>query len=136
MHTTLCGHAVGETIEYAMMAAERGIDLITITCHIPMRWEAFGQAGIRMPLEELDDYMAVVKNTAEQAKPLGVEVLCGIEAEVYPDEVELEPMDEILAKYDFDFVLGSLHAQCRSYIEWLAKNKVKGDAITAFLFKG
>lgn len=129
MHTPLCGHAVGEPIEYAKMAAERGIDLITITCHIPMRWEAFGQEGIRMRREQLDDYVALVKNTAEQAKPLGVEVLCGIEAEVYPDEAELEPMDEILASYDFDFVLGSLHAQCHSYIEWLAKNKVKKDAM-------
>jgi histidinol-phosphatase (PHP family) len=129
MHTPLCGHAVGEPIEYATMAAERGLDLITITCHIPMRWEAFGQAGIRMPREELDDYVALVHRTAEQAAPLGVEVLCGIEAEVYPDEAELEPMDEILANYDFDFVLGSLHAQCRSYIEWLAKNKVKTDAM-------
>ncbi len=129
MHTPLCGHAVGEPIEYARMAAEREINLITITCHIPMRWAAFGQAGIRMALEQLDDYLVLVRNTAEQAKPLGVEVLCGIEAEVYPDEAELEPMDEILAAYDFDFVLGSLHAQCRSYIEWLAKNKVKKDAM-------
>jgi histidinol-phosphatase (PHP family) len=129
IHTPLCGHAVGEPIEYAMMAMEQGIDLITVTCHIPMQWEAFGQEGIRMPLEQLDDYVALVKDTAEQAKLFGVEVLCGIEAEVYPDETELEPMDEILAAYDFDFVLGSLHAQCRSYIEWLANNKVKEDAM-------
>lgn len=129
MHTPLCGHAVGEPIEYAMIAAEKGIDLITITCHIPMRWEAFGQAGIRMQREELDDYVALVQRTAEQARPQGVEVLCGIEAEVYPNEAELEPMDEILAQYDFDFVLGSLHAQCRSYIEWLSNNKVKKDSM-------
>jgi histidinol-phosphatase (PHP family) len=129
MHTPLCGHAVGELIEYAKMAAEREIDIITITCHIPMRWEAFGQAGIRMSLEQLDDYLVLVGDTAEQAKPLGVEVLCGIEAEVYPDEAELKPMDEILAAYDFDFVLGSLHAQCRSYIDWLANNKVKKDTV-------
>lgn len=129
MHTPLCGHAVGEPIEYATIAADKGIDLITITCHIPMRWEAFGQAGIRMRREELDDYVALVQRTAELARPLGVEVLCGIEAEVYPDEAELEPMDEILAEYDFDFVLGSLHAQCRSYLEWLSKNKVKKDSM-------
>jgi histidinol-phosphatase (PHP family) len=129
MHTPLCGHAVGEPIEYALMAAKRSIDLITITCHIPMRWEAFGQEGIRMSREQLDDYMALVKATAGQAKDFGVEVLCGIEAEVYPDEAELEPMDEILAQYDFDFVLGSLHAQCRSYLEWLANHKVKSDAM-------
>ncbi len=129
MHTPFCGHAIGEPIEYAMVAAEKGIDVITMTCHIPMEWEAFGQAGIRMQREELDDYVALVHETAREAAPLGVEVLCGIEAEVFPDEAELEPMDAILASYDFDFVLGSLHAQCRSYLEWFSKNKVKTDAM-------
>jgi histidinol-phosphatase (PHP family) len=129
MHTPFCGHAVGEPIEYAMRAAELGIDLITITCHIPMQGEAFGQAGIRMRREQLDDYFALVKETARQAQALGVEVLCGIEAEVSPNEAELEPMDAILAEYDFDFVLGSLHAQCAGYLDWLSRNKVKSDAM-------
>ena len=45
-------------------------------------------------------------------------VLCGIEAEVYPDESHMEPMDEIMNAYQWDFVLGSLHAQCASYRGW------------------
>jgi len=129
MHTPLCGHAVGEPIEYAMMALERGIDVITVTCHIPMEWEAFGQEGIRMRRDQLDDYVALVKDAAAQARPLGVEVLCGIEAEVFPDEAQMLPMDEILASYDFDFVLGSLHAHCWSYLSWLKDRKVKDDAM-------
>ncbi len=129
MHTPLCGHAIGEPIEYAMMAVERGIQLITITCHIPMEWEAFGQTGIRMQRHELDDYVELVRQTADQARPLGVEVLCGIEAEVFPDEAHMTPMDAILAAYDFDFVLGSLHAQCLSYLTWLKENKVHSDAM-------
>lgn len=129
MHTPLCGHAIGEPIEYAMVAKERGIDVITITCHIPMEWEPFGQAGIRMRRDELDSYIALVQETAEAAKPLGVEVLCGIEAEVYPDEAHMESMDEVLASHEWDFVLGSLHAQCRSYLSWLSDNKVKTDAM-------
>lgn len=128
MHTSLCGHAVGEPIEYVMAAAEQGIDLITITCHIPMSWEAFGQEGIRMKREELEDYIALVRATAIEAKPLGVEVLCGIEAEVFPDQSELELMDTILSQYNFDFVLGSLHAQCLSYLQWFEKNDVDDDA--------
>ncbi|NBB78879.1 MAG: histidinol-phosphatase HisJ family protein [Verrucomicrobia bacterium] len=129
MHTPLCGHAVGELIEYAMRAAELGIDLITFTCHIPMESAAFGQEGIRMRREQLDDYFALVADAAAAAKPFGVEVLCGIEAEVFPDEAELEPMDAILSAYHFDFVLGSLHAQCQSYLEWLSRNKVTSDAM-------
>lgn len=131
MHTPLCGHAVGEPVEYAKVASERGIDLITFTCHIPMEWSAFGQEGIRMRHDQLDDYIALVRETAEAARPLGLEVLCGIEAEVFPDESQLEPMDEILAAHPWDFVLGSLHAQCQSYLSWLADHKVKSDAMRA-----
>lgn len=129
MHTPFCGHAVGEPIEYAMAAKERGIDLITVTCHAPMEWEAFGQAGIRMQRDQLDDYITLVQETAEATKSMGVEVLCGIEAEVYPDEAHMESMDEVLAAHNWDFVLGSLHAQCQSYLTWLTDNKVKTDAM-------
>lgn len=128
MHTPLCGHAVGEPVEYVMAAVERGIDLITFTCHAPMRWEAFGQEGIRMRSEDLETYTSAVRAAADAAVPHGVEVLCGIEAEIFPDEAEMEAMDAILAPYAFDFVLGSLHAQCRSYGEWLRRNKVGDDA--------
>lgn len=116
-------------MEYAQHAAAEGIDLITFTCHIPMRWEAFGQEGIRMREDELSYYVSLIRQTARLAEPLGVEVLCGIEAEVFPDEAELEPMDALIAANNFDFVLGSLHAHCRSYLLWFQKNKVKDDAL-------
>jgi len=129
MHTPLCGHAIGQPIEYAITAKERGIDVITMTCHIPMEGPAFGQEGIRMRRDQLDEYVELVAEAADLARPMGVEVLCGIEAEVFPDEAELEAMDEILQSYEWDFVLGSLHAQCQSYLGWLAENKVKKDAM-------
>ncbi|MFP4260874.1 MAG: histidinol-phosphatase [Opitutales bacterium] len=129
MHTPLCGHAIGAPIEYAVAASEQGIDLITMTCHIPMEWSAFGQAGIRMRRGEVETYRRLVQEAAEQARPLGVEVLCGIEAEVFPDERHLEPMDEILRDYQWDFVLGSLHAHCASYLDWLKHHKMKSDTM-------
>ncbi|MFP4203507.1 MAG: histidinol-phosphatase [Opitutales bacterium] len=131
MHTPFCGHAVGDPIDYAVMAVERGIDLITFTCHIPMEWEAFGQAGIRMRHAQLEDYIRLVRMTMEQAATFNVQVLCGIEAEVHPDETAMRSMDATLEAHPFDFVLGSLHAQCRSYTEWLEKNKVRDDALRA-----
>lgn len=129
MHTPLCGHAVGHPLDYAKSAKDQGIDLITMTCHIPMDWEAFGQAGIRMQRDELDTYMELVRSAVEPAKEFGVEVLCGIEAEVFPDEAHMLAMDEILQAYPFDFVLGSMHAHCRSFAIWCRKNKVKTDAM-------
>lgn len=127
MHTPLCGHATGSPIEYARFAAEKGIDVITFTCHIPMEWKAFGHTGTRMHLSQIGEYRKLVHDAAEEAKSFGVEVLCGIEAEVFPDEKHMQPMDEILRGYEWDFVLGSLHAQCQSYISWLNYYKVNDD---------
>lgn len=127
MHTPLCGHAVGEPIEYARCAAEKGIDVITFTCHIPMKWKAFGQSGTRMRYDQIEEYRKWVHDTAAEASEFGVEVLCGIEAEVYPDEKHMQSMDEVLDGYRWDFVLGSLHAHCRSYLNWLNDHKAKDD---------
>lgn len=127
MHTPLCGHAVGEPIEYARCAAKKGIDVITFTCHIPMEWEAFGQKGTRMRLDQIEVYRKLVHATAEEARDLGVEVLCGIEAEVFPEEAHMHSMDKILKGHPWDFVLGSLHAHCRSYLNWLKDNNVNDD---------
>lgn len=129
MHTPLCGHAFGLPLEYARFAKSKGFDLITFTCHIPMEWEAFGQTGIRMKRNQLDDYIEMVNSAAKEMKPEGLEVLCGIEAEVFPNEDHMEPMDEILEAYPWDFVLGSLHSHCRSYLEWLKTHKVKKDDV-------
>lgn len=127
MHTPLCGHAVGAPIEYVRHAAEKGINVITFTCHIPMEWEAFGQKGIRMRHDQIEAYRKLVHDAAKEAKTLGVEVLCGIEAEVFPDEKHMQPMDEILKEHNWDFVLGSMHAHCRSYLKWLEDNGAKQD---------
>ena len=129
MHTPLCGHAIGLPIEYARAATVQGIGLITMTCHIPMEWSAFGQEGIRMRRSEVELYRAMVSEAADQARSFGVEVLCGIEAEVFPDETHLEPMDEILENYEWDFVLGSLHAHCSSYLDWLKDHNMKSDTM-------
>ena len=127
MHTPLCGHAVGEPLDYAKAAQVNGIDIITFTCHIPMDWEAFGQTGTRMQLVDLEHYMNMVRDASVEAKDFGVEILCGIEAEIYPDDSHMESMDIILSNYSFDFVLGSLHAHCPSYLQWLARNNVTSD---------
>ncbi|MGK0455994.1 MAG: histidinol-phosphatase (PHP family) [Zhongshania aliphaticivorans] len=127
MHTPLCGHATGKPIEYARCAVEKGINVITFTCHIPMEWEAFGQKGTRMRYDQIEEYRKLVNDASEEARSFGLEVLCGIEAEVYPDEKHMKPMDKILNEYQWDFVLGSLHAHCRSYLGWFKDNGIRDN---------
>lgn len=116
MHTPLCGHAFGKPEEFVEAAADRGLSLITITCHTPMGDEKlFRGRGIRMRRDQLPEYRAFVEQARRHGEHFGVEVLYGIEAEIYPDEEKLREMDDILASEPFDFVLGSLHQQLNGY---------------------
>ena len=127
MHTPLCGHAFGDPVEYVEAAADKGLSLITFTCHIPMPDKGFGQEGIRMRRQELNEYKDLIKAARDHGKTLGVEVLYGIEAEVHPDESTLVEMDQLLQNEPFDFVLGSLHHMLPAFQGWLEANGMETD---------
>ena len=128
MHTPLCGHATGHPREYVRAAARQGIGLITFTCHVPTgRHEIFRGAGIRMSEEDLPEYSQLIAEAADEGRKCGVEVLRGIEAEVYPDPEALQQMDRVLGEGDFDFVLGSLHHPLPGYRAWLREQGLTRD---------
>lgn len=127
MHTPLCGHAHGDPVEYVDAAAERGLNLITFTCHIPMRDDQFAQEGIRMREEDLPAYREMISRAREHGKGLGVEVLTGIEAEIHPDQSAMADMERILRYGNFDFILGSLHHMLPSFRNWLSQNNFHSD---------
>ncbi len=119
MHTGLCGHAQGTPSDYVEWAARKRLQLVTFTCHIPMDMGGFGNYGIRMKEMQLPQYFQIVDKARKTGDKLGVEVLCGIEAEIFPDERIMALMDRILQGNDFDFILGSLHHFTSLYKERL-----------------
>jgi histidinol-phosphatase (PHP family) len=127
MHTPFCGHAVGEPEAYVRSAAGQGLDLITFTCHIPMDGPDFAQEGIRMRRKDLEGYKAAVASARKLGETLGVEVLCGIEAEISPDEAAMASMDSLLASESFDYILGSLHHMLPGFRQWLLDNGCTTD---------
>jgi len=128
MHTPLCGHAVGDPVEYVAVARQRGLGLITFSCHIPIDEPTFGGPGIRMRRDQLPAYLAMVAEARAYGEMIGVEVLTGIEAEVFPDHAVMKVIDEVLDAHPFDFVLGSLHHQLPAWRGWVAAKGIKGDA--------
>ncbi len=128
IHTPLCGHALGEPEGIIEAADERGLRMITFTCHIPMPDDSFGGRGIRMRREELPVYRRFVGEAKRLGEARGIEVRYGIEAEIFPDEGVMAQMDEILKAEPFDFVLGSLHHQLPAYHTWLRERGLVTDA--------
>lgn len=127
MHTPLCGHATGHPLDYVRSAARQGIGLITFTCHIPMETPGFWQRGMRMSFQEFPEYLRLVEMARVEGAGLGVEVLCGIEAEIFPEGRVMEEMQHTLEAHPFDFILGSLHHPSPAYQQWLRQNQRTTD---------
>jgi len=133
IHTYLCGHAMGHPSDYVRAAAERGVGMMTFTCHAPMENEAiFRGQGIRMSIEELPEYRDLVAEAAHLGRELGVEVRYGIEGEYYPDERELHGFWDLIETEPFDFVLGSLHHQLPGFRAWLLAQGGPEEIATAY----
>lgn len=107
IHTRRCGHAAGEAAGYAAAAREAGLKEIGIADHIPMYWlpEKERDPSLAMPAEELPAYVEEV--LALQGKLPGLTVRLGIEADYIPGKTE--ELAALLARYPFDYVIGSVH---------------------------
>lgn len=127
MHTHLCGHAQGRPEDYVNQAHEKGITLVTFTCHIPLEGAGFLQEGIRMNRGQLPNYREMVERARIHGKALGVKVLYGIEAEVFPEKERLQSMRRVLVDEPFDFILGSLHHQLPAFRRWLFEKGLQTD---------
>lgn len=107
IHTRRCGHATGEMEEYVQAAQQKGLVEIGFADHIPMYFlpPAERDPEIAMADQELPDYVADIRRLQEKFAPFKVKM--GIEADFAPGlEDELKA---ILRRYDFDYVLGSIH---------------------------
>lgn len=109
VHTARCGHGQGTVAEYVARAAAVGVDVLTLTEHLPLPFVIDPNREYSMPEEDLGDYITEVTDAAVKAQVAdgGVTVLCGIEADWLPEHEA--HVREQLARFDFDVVLGSVH---------------------------
>lgn len=107
-HTSRCGHAGGSDEAFVEAAIERGLAAIAVTDHLPFYWLPPEQHDptLAMSTDELPRYVEALLGLKERYRDR-VEVLLGIEADYV--EGHEETLAELLAKYPFDVVLGSVH---------------------------
>ncbi|MEM7383968.1 MAG: histidinol-phosphatase HisJ family protein [Verrucomicrobiota bacterium] len=104
MHTTLCGHATGTTVEYVETAARLGIREIGFTDHSPMR-QPFDDW--RMAWEDFPRYLEMVETARKRGTELGVTVRLGLECDYLPGHEDW--LKELSAAAEFDYLIGSVH---------------------------
>ncbi len=104
MHTTLCKHAKGSPTEYAKQAEKIGLKGIIFTCHNPgpKGWDE----KVRMSMEQFPTYLQMIEDVQDEWNGR-LDIRLGLECDYYPG---FEPfLEGLLAKADFDYILGSLH---------------------------
>lgn len=103
MHTPRCNHAIGSVAEYAEAALLLGLEEIGMSDHSPMP-EGFDEW--RMQRSELGDY----RNEVAEARSTFagcLRIKMGLEADYHPGTEAY--VEEMLASYEWDYVIGSVH---------------------------
>lgn len=107
-HTLRCGHATGTMREYVEQAIALGIDEIGLTDHLWLYFQEPSQRDPAFAMSERDfaaHYEEMIRTQNEYADRIQVRI--SVEAD-YIAGREKELLS-ILARYDFDYVLGSVH---------------------------
>ncbi len=106
-HTWRCGHARGAPRAYVQKAREKGILEIGISDHYPMDILGLsGFEGCAMPYRELELYVRDVRSVQNEIDEPPV-VRLGIEMDYIPGKEE--KTKALLAHFDWDYVIGSVH---------------------------
>ena len=103
IHTPLCGHAGGEVAQYVRQGRELGMPEMGFADHLPLFH--LEDPTLTMCHEDLPVY---VKQVGElQAANPDFPIRLGIEADYI--EEHLDDVAAVLARYEFDYVYGSVH---------------------------
>lgn len=105
-HTVRCHHAVGTERQYIQKAIESGFKILGFSDHVPQPYPAGFISGIRMGMEELEDYTKTLISLREEFKDK-IQILIGYEVEY--SEKYFEPLMKELKKYPLDYIIQGQH---------------------------
>lgn len=105
LHTSRCCHACGTPRQYLLEAEAKGLSEIGFADHFPLGLFGVTECEpVTMQPEELDDYIGDV---AALQKTATIPVRLGVEVDYLPGK-ERETA-KLLARYPFDYTIGSIH---------------------------
>ena len=82
-HTARCMHATGEDEEYVRHALKAGFEVLGFADHVPWPFASGYVSPIRMPMSEMEGYIASVTSLRERYAGQ-IDVRLGFEAEYFP----------------------------------------------------
>lgn len=106
IHTALCRHAEGVLDEYLAEAERKGLTEIGFADHFPLGLLDYKpRTQVTMDPEELAGYLDAVRKLGASSGKVIVKL--GVEVDYLPCKEEM--LREQLARYPFDYIIGSVH---------------------------
>ena len=109
-HTPLCKHASGSPADYALVAEQRGLKGLIVTCHAPLP-DGMGIEH-RMGPEQFDEYVELVAAARDEFAGR-MDVRLGLESDFLPGFERWA--EKLHARVPLHHVLGSVHMQTTYY---------------------
>lgn len=106
MHTPRCGHAQGSEREYIESAIKNGYKVIGFSDHTPQPYPDGIVSGMRMGMDELDNYIGVIKELSKEYEK-DIKIYIGLEVEYYPNCWNKLLVE--LRKRDIDYIIMGQH---------------------------
>ncbi|MCK5595072.1 histidinol-phosphatase HisJ family protein [bacterium] len=108
IHTKMCGHAEGEMEEYVREAVRKGLGEIGFNDHFPILHIEDTELALRlaMSIDEFPMYVKQVKKLQKEFKK-HISIKLGCEIDYLPGN--MVGIMNIINKYDFDYLYGSVH---------------------------
>lgn len=103
IHTSLCGHAIGEPSEYVEQALKKGLSEIGFADHAPL--VAYEDARYTMSHVQLPLYHEMIRRVQGQYKNFTIKL--GLEADFLPGFEK--KTQAILSAFPYDYIIGSVH---------------------------
>jgi len=105
-HTKRCSHAVGEDREYVEAAIESGLKILGFSDHTPYPTGTNFKSGMRILLEDADDYFQSITDLKEEYKN-DIQIYVGVEAEYFPEH--FQKLLDFLKDYPLDYMILGNH---------------------------
>lgn len=112
MHTRRCGHAEGTLEEYIAEAKRKGLQEIGMSDHLPFLTHR--DPSYTMDLTELPFYHIDLERARAAHPDLSIKI--GIEADYM--QAVVEEIRELVGRYAYDFVIGSVHFMKQPEGDW------------------
>lgn len=104
-HTTRCMHALGTEEEYVQRAIQNGYEVLGFADHSAWPYRTDFVSGIRMRLDQLDDYVNTIQTLRERYADQ-IKIYLAMECEAFPAYYDW--LEEVRAEKGFDyFILGN-----------------------------